>query len=315
MAFQLNSKRIFVAGHNGMVGRALLKRLADENCEVLTVSSADLDLRRGGRTRKWMKANRPDAVIMAAATVGGINANRARPFDFLFDNVTMSASVISAAHHVGVEKLVYLGSSCIYPKFAEQPISEDALLTAELEPTNAPYAIAKIAGLKLVEGLRAQFGHDFVSAMPTNLYGPHDNFHPDDSHVIPGLLRRAHERKVAGERDLPIWGTGTPRREFLHVEDCADALITILKDYSDAAPINVGTGEDIQIKDLASLVMEIVDLPGEIQTDPTQPDGTPLKRLDIRKLTALGWSPQIVLKDGLTQTYAWFQDHLGTARL
>ena len=184
-----------------------------------------------------------------------------------------------------------------------------------MEPTNAPYAIAKIAGLKLVEGLRTQFGHDFVSAMPTNLYGPQDNFHAEDSHVIPGLLRRAHDRKMAGESDLPIWGTGTPRREFLHVEDCADALITILKDYSDAAPINVGSGEDIQIKDLARLIIDIVDLPGDIQTDPTQPDGTPLKRLDISKLTALGWSPQITLKDGLTQTYAWFQDHLDSARL
>jgi len=315
MGFELNNKRVFVAGHNGMVGRALLRRLESENCEVLTVGSADLDLRRGEKTRKWMKANRPDAVIMAAATVGGINANRVRPFDFLFDNVTMGASVISAAHHVGVEKLIYLGSSCIYPKFADQPIVEGALMTGELEPTNAPYAIAKITGLKLVEALRMQFGHDFVSAMPTNLYGPHDNFHPEDSHVIPSLMRRAHDRKVADERDLPIWGTGTPRREFLHVNDCADALVTILKDYSDAAPINVGTGEDIMIADIARKIMDIVGLKGEIQTDSGQPDGTPLKRLDISKLKDLGWSPNITLDEGLVETYEWFQANIATARL
>jgi len=312
--YALRGKRIFVAGHNGMVGRALQLRLEAEDCEVLTVNRAELDLRRGRKTRKWFKRERPDAVIMAAATVGGIHANATRPADFLFDNLTMSASVIHAAHREGVEKLLYLGSSCIYPREASQPIHEGALLSGPLEPTNAPYAIAKIAGLSLARALREQHGHDFISAMPTNLYGPWDNFHPTDSHVIPGLLRRANERKVAGERDLPIWGTGTPRREFLHVFDCADALVTILKSYSAAEPINVGTGEDIAIADLARLVMDVTGLPGGLVTDPTQPDGTPLKRLDVSRLHALGWSPSVTLRDGLASTYAWFTDNYSKAR-
>ena len=312
--YSLRGKRVFVAGHNGMVGRALLARLEPENCEVLTIDRAALDLREGHRTRQWFRDARPDAVIMAAATVGGIHANATRPADFLFDNLAMGASVIHAAHKQGVEKLLYLGSSCIYPREAAQPIAESALLTGPLEPTNAPYAVAKIAGLKLVEALRAQHGHDFVSAMPTNLYGPWDNFHPANSHVIPGLLRRAHDRKLAGLRDLPIWGTGTPRREFLHVRDCADALVAVLKSYSAPAPINIGTGEDIAIRDLARLVMHTVALSGDIRPDPDQPDGTPLKRLDTSRLQALGWRPSIGLADGLASTYAWFRNNYNRAR-
>ena len=306
---------MLVAGARGMVGHALMRRLDGEGCERLAPSRAELDLRDPTATRQWFAANRPDAVIVAAATVGGIHANATRPWDFLLDNLRIATSVLDAALASGVERLVYLGSSCIYPKHAAQPIAETALLSGPLEPTNAPYALAKISGLKLVEAARAQHGRRWVSAMPTNLYGPHDNFHSRDSHVIPGLLRRAHDRASAGKRDLPIWGTGTPRREFLHVDDCADALVRILRDYDDPAPINVGTGEDISIRELARLVMEVVGLQGDVLPDPDQPDGTPRKRLDVSKLAALGWRPRIGLREGLAQTYAWFQTHGNTARL
>ena len=314
MSYSLRGKRVAVLGASGMVGRALVRRLGTENCTLLTPRSSELDLRKGRRTQKWFKAQAPDAVFMAAATVGGIHANSVRPFDFLFDNVTMAASVMHAAHKEGVKKLVYLGSSCIYPKMADQPIPEGSLLTGELEPTNAPYAIAKIAGLKMGEALRAQHGHDFVSAMPTNLYGPWDNFHPTDSHVIPGMIQRAHARKMRGERDFPIWGTGTPRREFLHVDDCADALVRVMETYSESAPINIGTGEDIAIRDLARLVMEVVGLKGEVIPDPTQPDGTPRKLLDVGKLARLDWTPKIGLREGLEQTYAWYVSNSANAR-
>ena len=314
MSYSLKGKRVAVLGASGMVGRALVRRLEREACTLLTPRSTELDLRRGRKTQKWFKSERPEAVFMAAATVGGIHANNLRPFDFLFDNVTMAASVMHAAHREGVEKMVYLGSSCIYPKFADQPIHEGALLTGELEPTNAPYAIAKIAGLKMAEALRAQHGHDFVSAMPTNLYGPWDNFHPTDSHVIPGMIQRAHTRKLRGERDFPIWGTGAPRREFLHVDDCADALVTVMERYSASEPINLGTGEDIAIADLARTVMDVVGLEGEVLTDPTKPDGTPRKLLDVSRLKSLGWRPTIPLRDGLERTYRWYVDHIEDVR-
>ena len=313
--FELNKKRVWVAGHRGMVGRALVERLAREDCNVLTVGRDTVDLRDACAVRNWMAEAKPDVVILAAAVVGGIHANASRPWDFLYDNLLIETSVIGAAREAGVGKLLFLGSSCIYPKHADQPIQEGALLGGPLEPTNAPYAIAKIAGLKLVEAARAQGGHDFISAMPTNLYGPHDNFHPTDSHVIPGLIRRAHNRKVAGGRDLPVWGTGSPRREFLHVADCADALVFLLQHHSGEGHINVGTGEDVTIRDVAAMVMEVVGLDGEIIADPSQPDGTPRKRLDVSRLSALGWKAKTDLREGLEGTYRWFLDHQDTARL
>lgn len=315
MSYDLSGRRVFVAGGRGMVGRALVERLGHKACEVLAPPRSELDLTDAAATRAWFADHRPHAVIHAAATVGGIHANATRPWDFAHDNLVLATSVLDAARDSGVERLVYLGSSCIYPRQAVQPISEDALLTGPLEPTNAPYAVAKIAGLTLVEAARQQHGLSWVSAMPTNLYGPHDNFSAQQSHVIPGLLRRAHDRKLAGQRDLPIWGTGTPRREFLHVADCADALVTILERYDADSPINVGTGEDVPIHALAEMVMDVVGLKGRVVTDPSQPDGTPRKRLDVSRLSALGWRPRHDLREGLAQTYRWLVDHHDEARL
>ena len=303
--YDLSGKRIYVAGHGGMVGQALARRLEREDCEVLTAPRT-IDLREQAAVREWFAHHRPDAVLLAAARVGGIAANAARPGEFLYDNLAIAANVIEAARQAECGKLLFLGSSCIYPKFADQPISENTLLTGALEPTNEAYAIAKIAGLKLAAAYRRQYGCDFISAMPTNLYGPGDTYDPENSHVIPAMIRRFHEAKLAGADDVAIWGTGTPRREFLHVDDLADACIFLLRHYADEEHVNVGFGEDIAILDLARIVADTVGYGGAITTDPTRPDGTPRKLLDSGKLAALGWKPAIGLRDGLADAYAAF---------
>jgi len=309
--YSLSGKRVWVTGHRGMVGGALVRRLAREDCTVLTAGRDELDLKRQADVEAWVGAQRPQAIIMAAGTVGGILANDSRPADFLYDNIVMQANVAEAAFRTGVEKLMLLGSSCIYPKLAPQPITEDALLTGPLEPTNEWYAIAKIAGVKLAQAYRRQHGADFISAMPTNLYGPGDNFDLMSSHVVPALMRKAHEARLAGARELVIWGTGSPRREFLHVDDCADALVTLMQAYSGESHVNVGTGEDVTILELARTVCEVVGFAGEIVCDTTKPDGTPRKLLDVGRLKSLGWTPRFSLTEGLRDAYAWYRREAG----
>lgn len=308
-AFALDGKRVWVAGHRGMVGSALVRRLGREPCEVLVADRARVDLKRQAETEDWIAESRPDVVFLAAAKVGGILANDTYPADFLYDNLMIEANVIEAAHRVGVEKLVFLGSSCIYPKLAEQPIREEALLTGPLEPTNAWYAVAKIAGIKLAQAYRRQHGRDFIAAMPTNLYGPGDNFDLASSHVLPALIRKAHEARERGDPELVIWGTGTPRREFLHADDCADALVFLLKRYSGEEHVNVGSGTDVTIREAAELVAETVGFAGRIVCDATKPDGTPRKLMSADRLRDLGWSPRIGLPEGLRSAYAWFLEH------
>lgn len=303
MKFNLEGKRIWVAGHKGMVGSAVVRRLAKERCEVIFAGRETVDLKRQAEVEAFLNDARPDAVILAAAKVGGILANNTFPADFLYDNLMIEANVVEASREAGVEKFLFLGSSCIYPKFAEQPIREDALLTGALEPTNEWYAIAKIAGIKLTQAYRKQYGCDFISAMPTNLYGPGDNFDLSSSHVLPALIRKAHEAKLRGEGQIQIWGTGSPRREFLHADDCADALVFLLQNYSAEEHVNVGSGEDIAILDLAKLVCAIVGFEGEIIHDLTKPDGTPRKLMSADKLRDMGWSPRIGLEDGIQATY------------
>ena len=302
-AYALRGKTVWLAGHRGMVGAALTRRLTREGCSLVTAPRSELDLERQDAVERWLEAKRPHAVFMAAARVGGILANATYPADFIYRNIAIATNVIHAAHRVGVEKLVFLGSSCIYPRHAPQPIRESALLTGPLEPTNEWYAIAKIAGIKLAEAYRRQHGCDFVSAMPTNLYGPGDNYDLASSHVIPALLRKAHDAKITGASELVIWGTGTPMREFLHVDDCADALVHIMQHYSADEHINVGSGSDLAILDLAHLIAEVVGFRGRIVADPSKPDGTPRKLLSSEKLQALGWRPSIGLREGLTDTY------------
>jgi GDP-L-fucose synthase len=304
--YDLNSKRVFVAGHRGMVGAALVRRLASENCEILTAPRSEVDLRDSGAVRAYLREMRPQAVIIAAAKVGGILANDTYPVEFLADNLEIELALFRGAFEAEVEKLLFLGSSCIYPKFAEQPIREDALLTGPLEPTNEWYAIAKIAGIKLAEAYRKQYGCDYIAAMPTNLYGPGDNYDLASSHVLPALIAKAHAAKVSREASFTIWGSGSPKREFLHADDCADALVFILKHWSHAEHINVGSGEDIAIADLARLVAEVVGFKGEIEKDLTKPDGTPRKLMDSSRLKALGWAPRIALKDGIADAYREF---------
>lgn len=306
MSYTLSGKRVWVAGHRGMVGVALVRQLEKENCTVLTVTRDTLDLRDGRAVTAWMKTSAPQAVVLAAAKVGGIVANDSWPADFLYDNLAIENAVIHGAFESGVEKLLFLGSSCIYPKFAPQPITEDALLTGPLEPTNEWYAVAKIAGIKLCQAYRRQHGRDFISAMPTNLYGPGDNFDLTSSHVIPALMRKAHEAKSAGARFMAIWGSGTPRREFLHVDDCASALVFLLKNYSGDQHVNVGSGTDVTIDELARLVMQAVGFNGALEHDTSKPDGTPRKLMSNEKLAAMGWSPEISLPEGLKTTYQWF---------
>jgi GDP-L-fucose synthase len=306
MSYTLAGKRVWVAGHRGMVGAALVRQLEKENCTVLTVGRDMLDLRDGNAVNLWLKASAPQAVVLAAAKVGGIVANDSWPADFLYDNLAIENAVIHGAFKNDVEKLLFLGSSCIYPKFSPQPITEDALLTGPLEPTNEWYAIAKIAGIKLCQAYRRQHGRDFISAMPTNLYGPGDNFDLTSSHVIPALMRKAHEARQAGAKSMTIWGSGTPRREFLHVDDCANALIFLLKNYSGDGHVNVGSGTDVSIDELARLVMQAVEFDGALEHDTSKPDGTPRKLMSNAKLMAMGWMPQISLTDGLESTYRWF---------
>ena len=308
MSTDLNQK-IYVAGHRGMVGSAIVRRLQWEGCEVLTVGRSDLDLRRQGPTEQWIAEHRPDAIVLAAARVGGILVNDQRPADFLHDNLVIQTNVLEAAYRVGTSRVLVLGSSCIYPRSAPQPIVEEALLTGPLEATNAWYAVAKIAGIKLAQAYRRQHGCDFISAMPTNLYGPGDNFDLETSHVLPALIRKAHEARVTGAPALTIWGTGSPRREFLHVEDCADALVHLLKVYTGEMHINVGSGDDLTIRDLADLVCDVVGYRGPILCDARKPDGTPRKLMSADRIRAMGWRPTIPLREGIVSTYQWFLSH------
>jgi len=312
--YSLEGKRVWVAGHGGMVGGALLRRLQPERCEVLTARRDQLDLRNQADTREWMAEHRPDAVIVAAARVGGIHANDTYPADFLFDNLAIELNIINAAATIGVEKLLFLGSSCIYPREASQPVSESALLTGPLEPTNEWYAVAKIAGIKLCQAYRRQHGCDFIAAMPTNLYGPGDNFHPENSHVPAALLRRIHEAKIAGDPAVTVWGTGRPRREFLYVDDLADACVFLLKRYSGESHVNVGTGTDISIADFAALIKKVVGYQGELVHDTSKPDGTMRKLLDVSTIAKLGWTASMPLEEGLARFYEWYLTKAGAVR-
>lgn len=301
---------IYVAGHRGMVGSAIVRRLQSEGfTNILTRRRDELDLRRQADVERFFEEERPEYVFLAAAKVGGIQANNVYKADFILENLQIQTNVITAAHRSGVKKLLFLGSSCIYPKMAPQPLKEEYLLTGPLEPTNEPYAIAKIAGLKSCQFLREQYGADFISMMPTNLYGPNDNFDLATSHVFPALIRKFHDAKESGANEVEIWGTGTPRREFLHVDDCADAALFLMRNYSEGETINVGWGEDIAIGELAGMIREIVGFAGDIRFNTDYPDGTPRKLLDTSRINALGWRPQIGLRRGIEQTYNWFQEH------
>lgn len=311
--YDLAGKRIFVAGHRGMVGGAVVRRLANEGCELVLAGRGELDLERQDQVEAFLQAKRPDAIVMAAARVGGILANMTYPADFLYRNIIIAANITAAAHAAGVNRMLFLGSSCIYPKLAEQPIREDALLTGPLEPTNEWYAVAKIAGIKLAEAYRRQHGRDYISAMPTNLYGPGDNFDLQSSHVLPALIRKVHEAKLRGDPSITIWGTGTPLREFLHADDCADALVFLLKNYSEDEHVNVGSGADVSIADLAAIVCDVVGYSGGIEHDLSKPDGTPRKLMSADKLRAMGWTPKIPLEDGITSTYRWFLENAAGA--
>lgn len=307
--FPLEGRRVWVAGHRGMVGAALTRRLAMEGAEVVAIDRRGMDLRRQKDVEGWLAANRPDVVVLAAATVGGIAANAERPAEFLYDNLAIAQNVIDGAWKAGVERLLFLGSSCIYPKLAPQPIPEDALLTGPLEPTNEAYAIAKIAGVKLVQAYRAQYGARFISAMPTNLYGPGDRFDEAVGHVAPSLLLRMLRARLDGARQVTVWGTGAPSREFLHVHDLAEACVTLLRCYDGAGPVNVGGGAEVSIRDLAAIVARVVGFEGRIVFDRSKPDGTPRKLLDSSKIYALGWRPEIDLETGLRDAYFWLQAH------
>jgi len=315
-SFQLSMKaqRIFVAGHRGMVGRAIIRALERANkaggvLDIITRTRSDLDLTDRPAVATFFQETKPTHVILAAAKVGGIKANREAPVDFLLENLKIQDNVIESAHKSGVQKLLFLGSSCIYPKLAPQPITEDSLLTGPLEPTNQWYAIAKIAGLKLCDAYREQFGDNFISAMPTNLYGPWDNFDPETGHALPGMLVKFHRAKVSGAKSVTLWGTGSPRREWLHVDDAAEACLLLLEKFSEPAPINIGVGEDLTIKQLAELIREIVGFEGEIEWDTNQPDGTPRKLLDVNRIRSLGWKARIELRQGIKDVYAWFQEN------
>lgn len=305
--YSLEGKRVWVAGHRGMVGSALCRRLASENPgALLTAGRETVDLVRQAEVEAWMSDARPEAVFIPAAKVGGIWANDTYPVDFLYENLMIAANIIRASHAVGVEKLLFLGSSCVYPRLAPQPIEESALLTGPLEPTNEWYAIAKIAGIKLCGAYRKQYGADFISAMPTNLYGPFDSYDLNTSHVIPALIRKAHEAKAAGAKAMEIWGSGKPLREFLHVDDCADGLVHLMKHYSGPELVNLGSGSEISIETLARLVMQAVGFEGELTKDTSKPDGTPRKLMSPARMRALGWAPGIPLEEGLKQAYDWY---------
>ena len=307
--YSLSGKRVWVAGHRGMVGSALVRRLQSEDCELLCVGRDEADLRRQSDVEAWLDEARPQAVFVAAATVGGILANSTRPAEFIYDNLAIETNVVQAAWAAGVEKLLLLGSSCIYPKLAPQPMAEDALLSGPLEPTNQWYAIAKIAGIMMCRAYRAQYGCDFIAAQPTNLYGPNDNFDLASSHVLPALIAKAHAAKSGYVPSLEVWGSGTPRREFLYVDDAADALVFLMKNYSGTDQINVGTGHDLTIRELAETVIDVVGFNGDLAFDASQPDGTPRKLLDVGRLTALGWTAKTELRDGVERTYRWYLDN------
>ena len=306
--FDLRGKTVFVAGHRGMVGSALVRRLAREDVELLTAGRAEVDLRNQAAVFGWFAKARPQVVFLAAAKVGGIVANNTLRAEFIYDNIAIAANVIEAAHRNGAEKLMFLGSSCIYPKLAPQPMREDSMLTGPLEETNEPYAIAKIAGIKMVEAYRSQYGCDFINVMPTNLYGPGDNYHPEYSHVVPALIRRFHEAKLSGAASVAVWGTGTPRREFLYVDDMADACMHLMKIYSESELVNIGTGKDITIADFAALVATVTGYRGEIRFDTSRPDGTPQKLLDVTRLAKLGWRARTSLEDGIRLAYQAYLD-------
>ncbi len=303
--------RLFLAGHKGMVGSALLRRLSTENFEIITADHKALDLREQSEVRSFFRREKPDVIILAAARVGGILANDSWPADFLGDNLAIEMNVIDGAHRAGVERLVFLGSSCIYPKFAEQPIREDALLTGALEPTNEWYAIAKIAGIKLCQAYRRQYGRRYISIMPCNLYGPNDNFDLETAHVLPALIRKFHEAKQAARSEVVVWGSGTPRREFLHVDDLADAIAFLLDRYDADAPLNCGAGFDVSIRELAEKIGSIVGFEGRLVFDPAKPDGTPRKLMDSSRIATLGWKPRIGLDEGIAETYRWFLERFG----
>jgi GDP-L-fucose synthase len=308
--YDLTGKRVWVAGHRGMVGSAVVRRLAGEPIgELITATSAEVDLTRQEQTEAFVERTRPEVVVMAAARVGGIEANRTRQAEFLYENLMIAANVTEAAYRGGVERLVVLGSSCIYPREAPQPMAESSLLTGPLEPTNEGYAIAKIAALELGKMYRRQYGFDAISLMPTNLYGPGDNYDPVSSHVMAALIRKVHEAKVSGAPTVPVWGTGTPRREFLHVDDLADATLLALKTYAGEEHVNVGVGEDISIRELAELICDVVGYEGELAFDPSKPDGMPRKLLDVSRLRGLGWEPRIPLREGIAEAYRWFLEH------
>ncbi len=308
--FPLRGRRVWVAGHRGMAGSALVRRLGREGCRLLSVGREQVDLRRQAEVEAWMAAERPEVVFLAAATVGGIHANDSRPAEFLYDNLAIETNIIHGAWKTGVDKLVFLGSSCIYPRMAPQPMSEDLLLTGPLEPTNQWYAVAKIAGIKMCQAYRRQYGCDFIAAMPTNLYGPGDNFDLRQGHVAAALLARIHHAKETGAGTVELWGTGTPLREFLYVEDLADGLVFLAERYSGEEHVNVGTGVEISIRDLAELIADIVGWRGELRFDTSKPDGTPRKLMNVSRLTAMGWTAPTSLRDGFTQAYRWYRDAL-----
>ncbi len=311
--FNLTGRRVFVAGHRGMVGSALVRRLAREECEILTASRAELDLERQADVAAWLADKRPSAIFLAAAKVGGIIANDTQPAEFIYENLAIQNHVIEGARRIGVDKLMFLGSSCIYPRLAPQPMAEDALLTGPLEPTNQWYAIAKIAGLMMCAAYRRQYGCDFISAMPTNVYGPGDNFHPTHSHVVAALIAKIHRAKQEGAPTVEIWGTGKPRREFLYVDDLADAIVFLMKHYSAEPHVNIGCGSDISIKEFAALIAEVVGFRGGFTFAADKPDGTPRKLLDVSRINALGWAAPTPLRAGLERAYRWYVEHVAEA--
>lgn len=312
--FELRGRRVWVAGHRGLAGSAIVRRLEREGCEIITATRRDVDLRRQADVERWMDVNRPEVVFVAAATVGGIHANSTRPAEFLYDNLLIEANIIHAAHLSGVSKLLFLGSSCIYPRLASQPIEEGALLTGALEPTNQWYAVAKIAGIKLCQAYRRQYGCDFISAMPTNLYGPGDNFDLTQGHVAAAMILKTHRAKETGAPFIEYWGTGTPLREFLCSDDLADACVFMMRNYSGEDHLNVGTGSEISIRELAQMVARVVDYRGELRFDPSKADGAPRKVMDVSKLTAMGWTAPTHIEAGFTRAYEWFLAHADEAR-
>ncbi len=313
--YDLTGKRVWVAGHRGMVGNAIARRLADEPLgELITATSAEVDLRRQAATENFVDAARPDVVVLAAAKVGGIEANRTRQADFLYENLMIAANVVEAAQRSEVERVLLLGSSCVYPREAPQPIQESSLLTGPLEPTNEGYAIAKIAALELGRMYRRQHGLDAISLMPTNLYGPHDNYDPVSSHVMAALIRKSHEARVSGAAEMVVWGTGTPRREFLHVDDLAEATVVALTRYAGEEHLNVGCGEDVEIRELAATICRVVGFEGELVFDTSKPDGMPRKLLDVSRMSELGWQPRIPLEEGVADAYRWFQERVAGDR-